>query len=166
MHLNSIAHLDLKPDNILVDVDSPSCHLWITDFSVSVQIKGEDELIEGHVGTPGWMAPEIGNEDGPPQKYSPIRADRWSCGRMIQYFSTFGPGFKDPDLDRLSQALLDKDPAKRPSLPDPQQLIKKRPVTNPTGHMDQMLSKKRRLPRQDVGRLDKASHQQVKVKPR
>ncbi len=116
MHRNSIAHLDLKPDNILVDMKKPPRHLWITDFSVSVWVDDEDEVIEGYIGTPGWMAPEIGEEHCPPQKYSPIRADRWSCGRMVQYFRTFGPGFKDPDVERLGSLLLNKNPAMRPSL--------------------------------------------------
>lgn len=151
MHCNSIAHLDLKPDNILVNVDNPPQYLWITDFSVSVFVSDADEVIEGYVGTPGWTAPEIGDENGPPQKYSPIRADRWSCGRMIRYFGTFGPGFKDPDLERLGRLLLNEDPAKRPDLIDKALQIKKMAIANPKGHADprrdndQMVRKKRRL---------------------
>jgi serine/threonine protein kinase len=109
MHQHPIAHLDLKPDIILVN---ESNRLWITDFSTSVQVRDADEMIEGYIGTPGWMAPEIGEE----QPYSPIWADLWSCGQMIQYFTTFG--FKEPVLEEKSQLLLDQDPSKRPSLKD------------------------------------------------
>jgi serine/threonine protein kinase len=111
MHQQSIAHLDLKPDNILVNDRN---RLWITDFSASVQVRDADETIEGYIGTPGWMTPEVGEE----RQYSPIRADLWSCGQMIQYFTTFGPGFKEPVLEKRSQLLLDQNPSKRPSLKD------------------------------------------------
>ena len=114
MHRCSVAHLDLKPDNILVNVASQT--VWNTDFGVSILVRNEDEVTEGYTGTPGWTAPEIGDEHGPPKTYSPIRADRWACGRMIQYFGTFGPGFQDPALEGLSSQLLDEDPAKRPCL--------------------------------------------------
>ena len=150
MHDNSVAHLDLKPDNVLVDADLPQ-HLWIIDFGISVFVCDEDEEIKGYAGTPGWTAPEIGDENSPPQKYSPIRADRWSCGRMIQYFRTFGPGFKHPGLERLSLDLLNEDPVKRPSLANQLLQIKKRPVTNPGEHVDQTFGKKRRLSHQEVG---------------
>jgi serine/threonine protein kinase len=116
MHRYSVAHLDLKPDNILVNIDGPPQRLWITDFSVSVFVGNEDEMIEGYTGTPGWTAPEVGDVDGPPQTYSPIRADRWSCGRMVQHFKTFGPGFNEPGLESLSSYLLNVDPVLRPSL--------------------------------------------------
>jgi len=67
---------------------------------------------------------------------------------MIRYFGTFGPGFKDPDLERLGRLLLNEDPAKRPDLVDK---IKKMADANPKGHADprrnndQMVRKKRRL---------------------
>ena len=151
MHRHCIAHLDLKPDNVLVSMDNPPQRLWITDFSISIWVSDEDEMTEGYAGTPGWMAPEIGHENGPPRMYSPIRADRWSCGKMIQYFTTFGPGFKDADIEGLSSLLMNEDPAKRPSLIDQPLQIKKRSVANlknlaDQGHQDQVLRKKRRLP--------------------
>jgi serine/threonine protein kinase len=123
MHCYSVAHLDLKPDNNLVNVDGPPQRLWITDFSISVFVDNEDEMIEEYAGTPGWTAPEVGDVNGPPQKYSPIRADRWSCGRIIRHFKTFGPGFNEPGLESLSVSLLNEDPAKRPSLISHQQTI-------------------------------------------
>ena len=145
MHTHSVAHLDIKPDNLLVDVNRSSHHLRVADFSLSVWVNGEDDTIEGYAGTPGWTAPEIGDENGPIQKYSPILADRWSCGKMLEYFGRLGPGFKEPSLERLSQALLNNDPAKRPRLPDPQEhSTKKRPLATTT----QILGKKRRLPQQ------------------
>ena len=76
MHRYGVAHLDLKPQNILVDGHG---WLWIIDFSVSVQVKSIDDLHTGFVGTPGYTAPEVGEK-----YYSPIWADLWSCGNVIQ----------------------------------------------------------------------------------
>ena len=149
MHRCSVALLDLRPDNILVNVASRA--VLIPDFDVSILVRDEDEVTQGYTGTPGWTAPEIGDEYDPPKKYSPIRADRWACGQMIQYFRTFDPGFQDSALERLSSQLLDEDPVKRPCLLGQPLQIKKRPVANIAGPVDQQPSnaetawKKKRL---------------------
>ena len=38
-----------------------------------------------------YVTPEVGSEDGPKLKYSAIRADRWSCGRVVHYLAQFHP---------------------------------------------------------------------------
>jgi hypothetical protein len=47
-------------------------------------------LIDCWCGTPEWVAPEIGHEDGPKCLYSPIRANLWFCGLMLRYFAGKG----------------------------------------------------------------------------
>ncbi|TDL27679.1 kinase-like protein, partial [Rickenella mellea] len=83
IHGNGVAHLDLKPNNILVNHAHNPPRLVVIDFSVSVFANSPEFRIEGFVGTPHWTAPEIGTVDGPPQTYSPIRADLWSCGKLM-----------------------------------------------------------------------------------
>ncbi|PCH38393.1 kinase-like protein, partial [Wolfiporia cocos MD-104 SS10] len=83
IHKNGIAHLDIKPANL---VYTDEHRLQIIDFDIAVQVKDEDDLMCGYLGTEGWMAPEIGKKDGPHPLYSPIRADRWSCGRVFLVF--------------------------------------------------------------------------------
>ncbi|KAI0296927.1 kinase-like domain-containing protein, partial [Multifurca ochricompacta] len=85
LHEHNIAHLDLKADNVLIDIKGDKHHLrlWIIDFGLSVFVEDEETMIKGYRGTPEWTAPEVGTLDGPSTRYSPILADRWACGRML-----------------------------------------------------------------------------------
>ncbi|KAH9023611.1 kinase-like domain-containing protein [Lactarius pseudohatsudake] len=85
LHEHNIAHLDLKPANVLVGFTSSTPHLSIIDFGLSIHVKDEGTLVEGYRGTPSWAAPEIGEVDGPTKTYSAILADRWSCGKVLEY---------------------------------------------------------------------------------
>ena len=71
MHQQNVAHLDLKPDNILIT--STSLQLYICDYDLSAQVAGLDSWMTGYQGTPGWTAPEITEDPGNP--YQPIRVD-------------------------------------------------------------------------------------------
>ena len=108
LHRHGIAHLDIKPQNIVV----LGSRLLIIDFDISVCVDGPDALINRWCGTPGWMAPEIGHEDGPKRLYSPIRADLWSCGRVLQYLAVKGGVKENP----LTRRLLNRNPWLRPLL--------------------------------------------------
>jgi len=46
-----------------------------------MQVKGGDEEVNDRCGTKGWVAPEVEKE----VMYSPIKADRWSCGHILLY---------------------------------------------------------------------------------
>ncbi|HSG41528.1 MAG TPA: protein kinase [Anaerolineales bacterium] len=60
-HKQNIIHRDIKPDNILFDLDG---HPYISDFGVAKPDKNEDSDFEGMIGTPGYMASEqIANGD-------------------------------------------------------------------------------------------------------
>ena len=109
LHRCNIAHLDIKPGNIVVFKN----RLLIIDFDISVRVDGPDALIDRWCGTPGWMAPEIGHEDGPVCWYSPIRADLWSCGRMLEYLARKGV-VQDNRFKALTKRLLNKNPRLRP----------------------------------------------------
>jgi len=113
LHLNGIAHLDIKPQNI---VALPH-QLFIIDFDISVRVSGPNALIDRWCGTPGWMAPEIGRRDGPRCSYSPIRADLWSCGRVLQYLAREGVVKEENPFKALTWRLLNKVPQNRPLLP-------------------------------------------------
>jgi serine/threonine protein kinase len=113
LHKHGIAHLDLKPGNILVNHTDglPVPHLSIIDFGVSIRVKDDEAPVTGFRGTPFWTAPEVGTKDGPNMTYSAIRADRWSCGRLLQYFCPSDASFGD-----VLTKLLDPDPSRRPAL--------------------------------------------------
>ena len=78
LHKLFISHGDIKPGNLVVD---SNFSLKINDFDVAMQLESEDEVVEGLCGTKGWMAPEIEEMS----MYSPIKADRWSIGKVLHY---------------------------------------------------------------------------------
>jgi serine/threonine protein kinase len=70
---SSVAHLDLKPDNIVVQRNpkSKKVDLAIIDFNIAVFADAEPTT-SGSNGTSGWCVPEVST--GKP--YNPLLADR------------------------------------------------------------------------------------------
>ena len=111
---SSVAHLDLKPDNIVVQRDpkSKEVDLAIIDFNTSVFADTEPTISKSS-GTLGWCAPEV--LAGKP--YNPLLADRWSCGRVLTFFTDrMKPGPLRETMYSLSQRLMNPDPSLRPSI--------------------------------------------------
>ena len=112
----SVAHLDLKPDNIVVQRDrkSKAIDVALIDFDIAA-FADLEPTIEGACGTRGWCAPEV--FAGKP--YDPLLADRWSCGRVLRFFTErMKPSRLQKTLRSLSQRLMDPDPSLRPPVPD------------------------------------------------
>ena len=91
LHLHGIAHMDIKPENVLVTENVPPSglrrhHIQLCDFGLGEVAANPDDIvpIRKFVGTPGFFAPEIaimkhlldGTLDG-------RRADMWSLGCTI-----------------------------------------------------------------------------------
>ncbi|XP_067879173.1 G protein-coupled receptor kinase 5-like isoform X2 [Heterodontus francisci] len=74
LHREGIAYRDLKPENILLDDNG---HIRLSDLGLAVMIP-EGETIRGRVGTVGYMAPEVINNE--PYTVSP---DWWGLGCLI-----------------------------------------------------------------------------------
>src|SRR6267154_5113557 len=51
LHSRGIAHLDIKPPNIVAHRNQ----LFIIDFDIAVRVDGIDALIDSRCGTPDWM---------------------------------------------------------------------------------------------------------------
>ncbi|KAL6300955.1 hypothetical protein BKA93DRAFT_902623 [Sparassis latifolia] len=110
MHDHGVAHMDLKPGNIVI----PPIYgnLSIIDFSIAVRVKGPGEKLMGYAGTRGYTAPEVGRV-----AYRPIRADLWSCGKVImELCENAKPSFARTWLCVVSKRLMDDDPDKRPMM--------------------------------------------------
>lgn len=107
LHRLCIAHRDINPNNLLVD--QAFC-LKIIDFDVALQVTDEDSEVDDECGTENWMTPEIEKA-----MYSPTKADRWSCGRVILYLLD---RFKreDQHLRSFANKLTARDARRRPSL--------------------------------------------------
>ena len=115
IHANGVAHLDLKPNNVLVSSTDDGPRLVVIDFGVSVFVNSPEDEIEGFVGTPGWAAPEVGTEHGPPQRYSPIRADLWACGQLLYHIADESE-VRALSIIQLAADLSSDDPLQRPLL--------------------------------------------------
>ena len=98
-HKQNIIHRDIKPDNILFDMDG---HPYISDFGVAKPDKNDNPESEGMVGTPGYISPEQANEGDVDE-----RSDVYSLGVVIcQMLSGKPPSKKETD----TSSVKNKDP--------------------------------------------------------
>ncbi|XP_058044403.1 G protein-coupled receptor kinase 5 [Ahaetulla prasina] len=74
LHRENTVYRDLKPENILLDDYG---HIRISDLGLAVKIP-EGDSIRGRVGTVGYMAPEVLNN----QRYT-FSPDYWGLGCLI-----------------------------------------------------------------------------------
>jgi serine/threonine protein kinase len=114
LHEHGVAHLDVKLGNLVYTDDF---RLRIIDFDSAVRVESENDMVEGgdYYGTPGWRAPEIHDRSA----FSPIRADRWSCGKVLLCFVENGGMVNlNTELERFAEQLVDDNPLHRPSLND------------------------------------------------
>jgi serine/threonine protein kinase len=109
LHQHYTAHRDIKPDNLVIDTKTSL--LKIIDFGCAIQLKNRDAVVFDRCGTKGWMAPEVEDESNS-SPYSPIRADRWSCGKTILHII----GDTHKELLTYAMLLLAKTPEDRPAL--------------------------------------------------
>ena len=75
LHNMDIVHRDIKPDNILLELDNT---IKLCDFGVSKQIK-KGQLLTDSCGTPAFIAPEILKDE----PYDPFITDIWSSGVVL-----------------------------------------------------------------------------------
>ncbi|XP_053568995.1 death-associated protein kinase 3-like [Bombina bombina] len=97
LHNKSIAHFDLKPENImLLDQSTPNPRIKLIDFGIAHKIQAANEF-KNIFGTPEFVAPEIVN-------YEPLglEADMWSI-RVITYIVLSGAS---PFLGETKQETL------------------------------------------------------------
>jgi serine/threonine protein kinase len=103
-----IAHRDIKPDNLVLDMNF--C-LKIIEFNLAMQVESEDGVVDGQCGTEGWMAPEMEGKS----RYSPIKADRWSTGQVVLHLLDQSRK-EDKVLRRIAKDLTARNPEWRPSM--------------------------------------------------
>lgn len=82
LHVNNVAHRDIKGDNLLVSMDTGVAKL--ADFD-QAKIMSSCNTLKRAVtatlsGTPFWMAPEMINDES---GYNPFKADVWSAGCTV-----------------------------------------------------------------------------------
>jgi len=105
IHQRNIAHLDIKPQNIVLMSEFPNCEIKLCDLEVSRVIQ-DNEHIREIIGTPDYVAPEIlGMEP------ITLAADIWSLGVLayvlLTGFSPFGGDTDQETLRNITTAPLD-----------------------------------------------------------
>ncbi|KAI6006171.1 hypothetical protein F5J12DRAFT_832652 [Pisolithus orientalis] len=111
MHAQLVAHMDLKPANIIVPLEGG--YLSIIDFSSSIRLQSEKQKFRGIAGTTGYIAPEVERGDS----YKPIQADLWSCGRTLEVLCSICKPSPDRDfLLNVAAELKSENPERRPTM--------------------------------------------------
>src|SRR2546422_569747 len=97
-HSLGVVHRDVKPENILLE----NGHALVTDFGIAraISTAGSDRLTETGIalGTPAYMSPEQGAEDGPVDG----RSDLYALGCVVYEMLAGTPPFTGP----TAQAIL------------------------------------------------------------
>ncbi|EFJ51622.1 hypothetical protein VOLCADRAFT_116471 [Volvox carteri f. nagariensis] len=95
MHSKGIAHLDIKPENLMFDSEGASGVLKVLDFGSSVFVQ-PNEMVRNAFGTVRYASPEMAND------VCGQKADIWSAG-VVMYILLCGkaPFLKNNDIDTL-----------------------------------------------------------------
>ena len=104
-HSLGVVHRDIKPGNLLVDVNS---HLWVTDFGLA-QFQSDAALtVTGDVvGTLRYMSPEQALAK---RKLVDHRTDIYSLGATLYELLTLEPPFRGRDREELLRQIAFEEP--------------------------------------------------------
>lgn len=81
IHSRNIIHRDLKPENLIFGNAEDLNSLKVSDFGLSTKYGGNKQYMR--CGTPGFVAPEILNDEGYDN-----RADMFSAGIILYMILT------------------------------------------------------------------------------
>ncbi len=107
-HGEGMLHRDVKPSNLLVDIQGD---IWLTDFGLAKSTGAEDLTRSGDiVGTLRYMAPErfSGRTDG--------RSDVYGLGLVLYELLTLQPAFEAEERPKLIDLILHSEPARPRSI--------------------------------------------------
>jgi serine/threonine protein kinase len=96
MHNNGFAHRDLKPPNILIASPRPEWWVKLADFGISKRIQESSALHTMHIGTSGFIAPEVmgifhHDDDLDEEDISYTqKVDMWALGETVCRMMTAG----------------------------------------------------------------------------
>ncbi|KAK2716519.1 hypothetical protein QYM36_006870 [Artemia franciscana] len=106
LHSKDLAHLDVKPQNLLLTAAYPNCDVKLCDFGLSRVVAGEGVEVREILGTPDYTAPEV-------LSYEPLTlaTDIWSVGVLayvlLTGYSPFGSDNIQETFCNIGQGKLD-----------------------------------------------------------
>uniref|UniRef100_A0ABD2XCI7 Protein kinase domain-containing protein n=1 Tax=Trichogramma kaykai TaxID=54128 RepID=A0ABD2XCI7_9HYME len=134
LHSLNVAHLDIKPQNLVLTGEFPDCDVKLCDFGISRYISQGADIRE-ILGTPDYTAPEVLN-------YEPISlaTDMWSVGVLLYVLLTgcspFGGDTKQETFCNISRCKLDfPDDLFEEVSEEAQDLIRRLIVKNPSARL-------------------------------
>ncbi|MFO0817256.1 MAG: protein kinase [Pirellulales bacterium] len=105
-HERGVIHRDVKPSNLLLDVDG---RLWLTDFGLARRAEEATLTLTGAMlGTPRYMSPE---QVRAVQDRIDHRTDIYSLGATLYELATGRPLFEADSPHAIVRQILDVDPA-------------------------------------------------------
>jgi serine/threonine protein kinase len=141
LHERKIVHRDIKPDNILLQRETPR----LADFGIARLLKTVSSM--RLAGTPIYMAPEA--FDG----VRTVQTDIWSVGAILYQLLAGEPPFTRSDMPSLIKAIINDEPPALPaSVPDYLRQIMARALEKSPGRRFQSAAEFRQALR-DAGRI-------------
>jgi NIMA (never in mitosis gene a)-related kinase len=130
MHSKHILHRDLKTQNLFLSSENI---IKVGDLGIAKSLNSSMEMAQSVAGTPYNMAPEIikGESYGP-------KTDIWSLGCVMYEIATFRRPFEATDVQKLFDVIANKDYAPLPEYVDSNtkllisQMLNKDPARRPT----------------------------------
>ncbi len=108
-HSQGILHRDVKPSNVIVDIEGAA---WLVDFGLAKSEFDAESLTQSGdlVGTVAYMPPERLRGEGD------HRGDVYSLGATLYELLALRPAFEESDRHRLFKKILAEDPPRLASL--------------------------------------------------
>eukprot|EP00047_Mylnosiga_fluctuans_P017960 m.65822 g.65822 ORF g.65822 m.65822 type:complete len:487 (+) comp7355_c0_seq4:37-1497(+) len=100
-HAMGIAHMDVKPENLLLRTRNAPVHVVLTDFGSAVHVSSRRQMHRIMVGTASYVAPEVVRK-----KYLPCYADMWSAGMALYTIFASEPAYDGPYTNLTLQRIL------------------------------------------------------------
>jgi len=98
LHERGIVYRDLKPENVLLDLDG---HVILTDFGLSKQEMKRDSRSYSFCGSPEYISPEMLRNEG-----HGVEVDHYSLGVLLYEMLAGLPPFYDRDHTRMYKKIL------------------------------------------------------------
>lgn len=98
LHKLNICYRDIKPENILIDLDG---HIRIADFGLSKPNMDEREAAYSFCGSPEYMAPEMLKKEG-----HHLQVDLYCLGVLLYELVVGIPPFYSKDVSKIYYSII------------------------------------------------------------